>query len=127
MLRLKERAMKIIEMFDLKLSKEQEEYLKAFRWLCGGPLRTGRSYLLAVCFLEIAVLNPDQWIHPFDHVANDVHQRNIMDTIRRIVPQSFVKVFEFKSGSFRMLSTKKEWKKPDQMGRKSFSKKRNND
>lgn len=48
-------------------TKQQEEAYHSIKWLYGGAKRTGRSYLLAVVFLELALERQGEWVYVIDH------------------------------------------------------------
>lgn len=49
------------------LSKEQTKHVDSIRWLLSEQRASGRTFLLAYCFVEYALMNPGVWVHPWDH------------------------------------------------------------
>jgi len=67
------------------LSPIQQRYINAFRWLVSDKRLEGRSYLLAICFIEKALNNRDMTIEVWDHFQGDYRTENIMSIVRRIL------------------------------------------
>ena len=60
--------------------------------------RTGRTHLLAKVFIELAIENPEQHIHVFDHYQgrNQYHtNRLLIDVIERVWDQDYIKYFPY--------------------------------
>ena len=57
---------------DIRLTDAQLEYFDAIYWLLDDNIpitrAVGKSYLMAVVFIQIALKHPDQWIYVTDHV-----------------------------------------------------------
>ena len=67
------------------LTKVQLKHLKTINWLLDGPLRSGRSYVLAVAYVMKAINHPNTWITVHDHY--DCRQSDYiqMDTINQLL------------------------------------------
>lgn len=59
----------------MKLNKTQSEHLESILWLTSPSRREGKTYLLALAFIEHAVNNEDMNIHIFNH--NDQSNNSI--------------------------------------------------
>ena len=94
--------------------QKQEQYLKAIEWLVS--LRqergTGRSYLLAQAFVNVAVKDPGQAIPIFDHFPTSLATTEIMLPEVRLAAKRLYPLgkFTFKKRSVRFngFSWKKE-------------------
>ncbi len=85
----------------IRLTPTQIEHYKAIQWLIGGPRRTGRTFLLAVCFIEKALRNPGVHIIIFDHMPLMFRNQKYLELeIRGIIlsfPEPIYKAFSFYS------------------------------
>jgi len=65
------------------LRPEQRIRYEEVKWLLDdiNNRQTGRSYLMALAFIEIAAENPGKWIRCFDHYGNFVSNRYMIETI----------------------------------------------
>jgi hypothetical protein len=80
----------IEELLHISLTPIQKKYHNAFKWLVGKntpiTMATGRSFLLAVVFIEDALEHRGQWVTPFDNVPNHLILRDeLMKTIYRLI------------------------------------------
>ena len=75
---------------NIKLSKKQEKYAEAFEWMLNDYdyRQEGRSYLMAVCFIKMALDNPNHWIRVFDHWPPITGRNNLMSLVDSIVSQN---------------------------------------
>jgi len=76
-----------------KLSKEQKKYAPAIRWLLNGSCGSGRSYLMAWIFLEMAIKNLGKPIKIFDHSFLYTYEHTIdylLQTIRQLCPREYM-------------------------------------
>lgn len=100
----------------IKLSKLQQEYYPAIKWLINdGPRASGRTTLLAVAFLEKAVETPGRKILVFDHfpIVRSVRD-NMLDRVKalfEIQSPEFKKTYELKIYKFD-LSISIDFKSP---------------
>ena len=73
----------------IKLTKEQQKYYDSIKWLTAlGPLRCGKTTLLAYCLAEHAMHNLGNWIFVFDHnpEIRENWNSNILYQISNIIP-----------------------------------------
>ena len=99
------------ELNDLKsdIYGEPGGHLEHLNWLLDGARRSGRTYLLAIAFIEHAMRSNGMWIVPFDHNAENIQFGNgrMLEVIRSIEASRFSpKLFEYRwdargGGSFR--------------------------
>lgn len=74
----------------IHLTPEQRAKFDAIRWLIGdGPIRSGRTRLMAVAFLEKANSNKEIWIRIFDHERSELADSNLMSEIVGIFECTF--------------------------------------
>ena len=64
-----------------QLTKDQEKYLPALKWLVNSPIATGKTYLLATAFIECAVENPGKELVVFDHFPGHRNQELLLQAI----------------------------------------------
>jgi len=64
------------------LNPNQRKHVDAFKWLVGGGRLTGRSYLLAICFIEKALNNLGKTVEVWDHCDT---KGNMMSLIKEIL------------------------------------------
>jgi hypothetical protein len=70
------------DILKVELSKEQKKHYKSIKWLLTGvPWRAGRSYLMAVIFIEMAFHSPNEWICIYDH---NPHRQSIYFLVHQI-------------------------------------------
>lgn len=50
-----------------EFTDQQKEAYRSIKWLYGGARRTGRTYLLAVVFVEQALEYQGEWVYVADH------------------------------------------------------------
>ncbi|MFA5729037.1 MAG: hypothetical protein WC957_06375 [Candidatus Neomarinimicrobiota bacterium] len=70
----KDKEIDIEKLLHIKLTPLQKKYHDAFRWLVKldiSPEGVGKSFLLAVCFIEEALENRNTWVSPFDNVPRN--------------------------------------------------------
>ena len=68
------------------LSKTQSKHIDAFRWLVSDKKLEGRSYLLAICFIEKALQNLGQSIEIWDHCQYE-RNSNMISIIKNIISE----------------------------------------
>ncbi len=72
----------------IELTKKQKEHYKSVEWLLNDESyrREGRSYLMAVCFIQRALRNRGCWVKVFDHFSrHPMTTRFLLDTVVEIV------------------------------------------
>lgn len=73
----------------MTLSKLQEKHLSAVRWLIAdGPKCSGRSFLMAMCFIEKAIRHPGRSINFFDHDRSVSGKNNIRLVVEIILSRN---------------------------------------
>lgn len=74
-------------MFNFELTTTQEEHLKAVKWLldCNCFRASGRSYLMAVVFIDMAMRYPGQKICIYDHFPAVQAKERILRLIKNII------------------------------------------
>jgi hypothetical protein len=66
--------------------------------------RSGRSYTMAVAYVNIAMKYPGQWIYVRDHYPNHMADTFLLGTIKRWCRENLKKTpVEFKYNEFRIL------------------------
>jgi hypothetical protein len=65
------------------LKPKQEEFFKAFCWLVSDERRTGRSHLLSLAFLHLALSKPGESVPIWDHYME--RKRHGVNTIKDIL------------------------------------------
>ena len=72
---------------NLKLvpTPEQEEHLPGVSWLFSGPIRSGRSTVLAVAIIKKAILVRPQWVQVIDHWPGYRARNDMLDNIKQIL------------------------------------------
>lgn len=90
---------------DISLTEEQRKHLKTIDWLLdfNENVATGRSYLLAIGFIRMAIKYPDRWIKVFDHFPTQQANERLLLTIKQIISEDtgMIKRAEFKQNEFR--------------------------
>jgi len=90
-----------------QLHPNQRKRLDSVLWLIDDQyMAEGRSTVLAVAFIQLALQNPKRWVHPFDHSlalggSFETVSEVLMNYIRIRIESSFVGEFEFKRYEFR--------------------------
>lgn len=87
----------------------QSEFLDAVEWLIldqnESTRADGRTHLLAVVFIRLAMLHPREWVYPYDHFSHSnprMSQMRIQSNIDSILIATGVKHrCSFKAGAFR--------------------------
>ncbi len=71
----------------IKLTKKQTKHKGAFRWLLNpiGNRGDGRSFLMALTFVETATEYPNVEIKIFDHFPHRHADRVLLDTVQEII------------------------------------------
>lgn len=89
----------------IEITDEKKEYLEAIKWLVSGSLDlgTGRTFLLAWAFIDLAVSNPGRSILIFDHIPMlgctvEIMGREIIYIARERYPKG---IFKFTQRSIR--------------------------
>jgi len=77
--------MKNKEFLHETLNLSQRKYIDAFKWLVGDERLTGRSYLLAICFIEKALNNLGKSVEVWDHYQPNGLKGNMMSLIKEIL------------------------------------------
>jgi hypothetical protein len=82
--------MDIEKLLHIKLTPQQERYHNAFKWLVNQDIDinrgVGKSFLLAVCFIEEALENRNRWVYPFDNFPRQNMCQDLqMKTIYRLI------------------------------------------
>lgn len=73
-------------MKDIKLTKQQAEYLPAIQWLLSDENRAaGRSFLLAYVYVLKGLQNPGKKIYVRDHFPTRQADVFLMHTVERIL------------------------------------------
>lgn len=73
----------------IELVKECEPKLKALDWLLDPDNRNeGRTYLMAITYINIALKNPGQVISVIDHHPRQESAKLMLNTIHNIVKQT---------------------------------------
>lgn len=87
----------------------QQEHLEALTWLFSEENRgEGRTHLMALVMIRLAISNPDQWIRVFDHSVFAYSNSHVLqDTIWRMLSKHKA-LFRFKESSFMFCSPTKE-------------------
>ena len=80
--------LEIEKILHIKLTDFQKECYPAFKWLVNDntPIvdPVGKTFLLAVCFIEDALEHRNKWVYPFDNVPrHTILQEEIMKLIYR--------------------------------------------
>ena len=91
-------------MFCIKLSKDQEKYYDAIKWLLDPLNRAmGRSYLLAAVYIELAIHYAGATIEICDHHPTRMADENLMVLIKSIVSKDkeLLKSFTFTRTSIK--------------------------
>lgn len=73
--------------FNANFSKEQEGHIDSLKWFFFGPKRSGRTYLVAVLFIDYAINNPGYPVPIIDHFKSDHHYRAAHDQVCHIIAQ----------------------------------------
>lgn len=66
------------------LSKEQNKYYDAIKWLLFGPRRHGKTYLLAIIYIEKALASPGEIFRPRDHQSQLMGDKELLYVIKSI-------------------------------------------
>lgn len=96
--------------FHIILTPEQHQHMNTIRWLVGtGPNRSGRTFLLAIAFVEKAAKNWGKSIHVYDHTG--LHNYVIYDMIRHVfemtnLHEKNVLVLDRKRSSVKIIAKK---------------------
>jgi len=92
----------------MKITKLQNEHYNSIKWLLDGNngRRIGKSSLMALVFIEIALKNRGQWIEVYDHfptfMAKNLMIQKIKDLIKIHVPETAMKNLEITQTRFRI-------------------------
>ena len=75
----------------IPLTPDQRKHMESIMWLVSpGPVRTGRTHVLAVAFLMVAFRTRGQWVQVWDHVR----RRDCNERLLQEIAMTFNKVFE---------------------------------
>lgn len=74
-------------LFDFNLTETQQKHLEAIEWLLDFNIniRSGRSYLMAVAFIRMAIRHPKQRVYVYDHFPGQRDKERMLDSVRRII------------------------------------------
>jgi hypothetical protein len=103
--------------FNFKLNDKQKEYYNALKWFLDDKKnnrQTGRSVLMYLIYLEIAISKPNEWIYPqyikikknehlFDKLARDILLTKNSFTEKTNPDFYTFNDFEFRKYSFRYI------------------------
>ena len=71
---------------NIDLSKIQRKHLKAIEWfISDNNRREGRSYLLAIAYINKAVNSRGQWIQVLDHFPTTETNRRLFEVIEQMI------------------------------------------
>lgn len=97
----------IESLLDINLTLKQREYLGAFNWQLDTEnpeyIGTGRSFLMAVVFIGLALERRNHWIIVFDHFPFFMGRRNILNTIMILIKRNarLLKCAEFSKTEYK--------------------------
>ena len=90
----------------INLTKEQRKHLKTIDWLLDfhKNIGMGRSYLMAVGFIKMALRHQGMWIDIFDHFPTLQAKERLLVTIKGLISadKKLLERTEFKQGSFKI-------------------------
>ena len=91
---------------DYKLTKEQSKHLESIEWLISDQRAVGKSFLLALAFIDKAVNNRGMLIRVFDHFPERQATIRLLCTIENIISQDkkLLERTEFEQNGFRINS-----------------------
>ena len=76
------------------LNKEQAKYMEAVIWLTNPQIRReGKTFVLALAFIENAINNPGKAISIFDHTGTIMDRNNVRFIISELLPTKLSKKF----------------------------------
>jgi len=86
----------------IRLTKTQKKHKEAVKWLVDYMCNrgAGRSYLLAVCFMEMAIEHQGMWIRVWDNFVDDHQRKFMLDHIIKVIPPEGLQYFEFRKSDF---------------------------
>ena len=84
----------------LFLTKKQRDMLQAVYWLLESNTneRTGRTTLMAFCFIKMAIRHPNTRVYIFDHFPSRRSALRMVATIKNILPKGMKELWKFKFG-----------------------------
>jgi len=99
-------------MIKIKLTKEQKKHLETIRWLVdfNENIAEGRSFLLAIAFIEMAIKYKNRWIQVFDHFPAKQATDRLLFTIKNIISQDkkLLERTEFRQREFKIGENEKK-------------------
>ncbi len=69
----------------IELTKEQEKHKESIMWLLEGPRMSGRSFLLAHCYIEMAIHHPQDYIHVRELNGTKESDYCLMRHVQRVI------------------------------------------
>lgn len=90
----------------IRLTVDQEKHIESIRWLINGAnRRQGKSFLLAIVFIEKAVENIGEEITVFDHFNIRQNNRSFLHLIRDVFYNLKYKNIDIEFNESRMTIT----------------------
>jgi len=90
----------------IKLTEFQKKHFPTIKWLVDDTRQTGKSYLLALAFVEKALEFRGVWVYVFDHYPIQQGREHLLSIVRNILgsemPNDIAEKVEFKRDSFRI-------------------------
>ncbi len=82
---------------EIELTKPQLKYLDAIRWLLEGHTNfgSGRTFLMAVVFIEMALASPGRKVYVFDNGLPLNRCEFVLNTVKAILPKEILKKTKF--------------------------------
>lgn len=89
----------------IELSKLQQKHFDSLKWLVSDSRRDGKTYLLAIVFIQKAISKQGEWVRPFDHYPEIHGLENLMNLIHGLLTdkENFTFDSEFKRDEFRIV------------------------